>query len=527
MLKTLDKRILNYLSKDKKEQKYIIADEEYFEALYKKIHNNEVIDFSYTYFSGFSLDEYRKRYSLKENDIIYVRIDNAAFSIFDGQKDIIDFSNIVFIPNDIIAGTIFNDSLFVDGVINFYNCKFSNADVSFDDCDFINCKLKLLFCNEIQNLSFVNAKKHISDFIIYETETVGDLVDFSELNNITYEGIQGGPIIIEKCDFGNSTIKFNNNKSSGNDDYIIFIDNKFNLKKIEIFNSYFFGIIFYQCSFDNQVLIKDSAFDYFILQECVIRDVFKIVHEEIPADYSTRFCFLDTIFNGYFDMDNSITKHILNDQKKFVINYNLDYEDENRFYLDDTSYLEKAIQTNNLSEIYSINGKYKEQDKSYFLSRRYRNLYRIQEKVYCLMGIKCTNEYNYLQKTWLYFIFTMQLVLSAIVFALEFVFVDNLCGNYATNPLKFLAWLISIIVSFGFIIYITCNLGEVNFIANLSNIDSKLSISMLISITNFFQVDFIESGQGTMLYTISLFERILGIIMLAIFTVSYTRKVIK
>lgn len=143
------------------------------------------------------------------------------------------------------------------------------------------------------------------------------------------------------------------------------------------------------------------------------------------------------------------------------------------------------------------------------------------------MGIKCTNEYNYLQKTWLYFIFTMQLVLSTIVFALEFVLVDNLCGNYATNPLKFLAWLISIIVSFGFIIYITCNLGEVNFIANLSNIDSKLSISMLISITNFFQVDFIESGQGAMLYTISLFERILGIIMLAIFTVSYTRKVIK
>ena len=51
--------------------------------------------------------------------------------------------------------------------------------------------------------------------------------------------------------------------------------------------------------------------------------------------------------------------------------------------------------------------------------------------------------------------------------------------------------------------------------------------SLLISTTNFFQIDLLDKFNDFGLYVISLVEKILGIIILAMFTVSYTRKIIK
>ena len=335
---------------------------------------------------------------------------------------------------------------------------------------------------------------------------------------------------MEKNTFKNSSIVFDGNEFGNLDDFVIFVDNKFDLKTFSVRGSKFKWLVFYSCYFDSKVEILDCNVEYFIIQSCIMRDVFKIKHEETPPHSNTKFCFLDTIFNGYFDMDDIIDNNFLKNQKKLVIN---DYESYGgqycnvHFIFDDTSYLEKSIQTNNLSEIYCANGKSKQQDKTYSLYRRYKNIYKVEEELYCLKSIKLRNDYSLIKRIGLYLRFSLSLIVSFILFLIEFILFDVICGNYATNPIKFFVSLIGIILGFSFAI-------ELNF--DLSNLELSVAIpegmgsffkSLLISITNFFQIDLLDKFNDFGLYVISLVEKILGIIVLAMFSVSYTRKIIK
>lgn len=523
-----EKIIKEYGLTEHKKLAYQTASSKYYNKIYAKIKNKEPIDFSCTYFDGFSLADYRKKYNIDNSTIIKIYVKNAMFAIFDGVTNQIDFSNIEFIASDRVAGISFNNSVFLGGRINFSYSTFDNTDLSFDDCYFYNCRLLLVYCDKIKDLTFINSKKQNSEIIFFGVTVNDGNINFSKMNSFLKDGTISGNIIVENCNFINATINFDNNLYN-NAGYLLFINNKFQLQKFEFFNSNFYGIVFYKCTFDNETLITDCIFEYFILQECVLRDVFKITYEELPTSYNTKFCFLNTIFNGYFNLDNEISKNLLSKQKKFCIDYSIEYENESesRFYLNDTSYMEKSIQANNLSEIFLVNGKFKEQDRIYSLSRRYRNLYRIQEKIYCLKSIKLFENKNSFEKIFLYVNFFFQLLLSSIIFAVEFILMDIICGNYATNPLKFLGWLIGIIVGFGIIFMLFFDLNNISYIVAFPKDSNQFELSFLISVSNFFQIELIEKYQNYTMYLISSFEKILGIIVLSLFTVSYTRKVIK
>lgn len=509
---------------------YKIADEKYIESLFEKIKNREPLDLSYTYFNGFPLNKYRKTNNISETETIKLSFDNAIGAIFDLRNNDADFSWVEFFSEDSDAGISFKGATFIGGKIDFSYCKFNNMDLAFENANFINTKLLLVYCENIKDLMFTEVSKNNTDFIIFGIETLNGDIDFSKLNCLEkeFDKISGGGILIEKCTFRSSVLKFNNNDLFDEKDYLYFVDNKFDMKNIEFYNSSFNGVVFYDCTFDNKVIFTDCAFNFFILQNCILHDFFRITYEEVSNEYDTKFCFLGTIFNGYFDMENRISSKFLNSQKKFVIDYNESVDNINdRFYLDDTSFLEKSIQTNNLSEIFSALGKSSEQDETYALFKRYKNLYRIQEQLYCLQSIKSANEFGTFQKGKMYIKYMLLMAFYSMIFFIEFVLLDLICGNYATNPFKFFAWIIAIIV--GFAIFINCafDINELELVVDLPERISNCSTSILISVANFFQIDLFDSVKSFGLYITSLIEKILGIILLAIFTVSYTRKVIK
>lgn len=506
-----------------------IADEEYFNCLFEKIKNGEPIDLSYTYFNGFPLDKYRKKNNINKTDIIRIKIDNAMFAVFDSSVNRVDFSWVEFEANDDIAGIAFNNSIFYGNEIDFSYSLFNGVDLCFDECFFVDTKLLLVYCSGIKNLSFIKAKKTNTEFTLVGTEIYEDLCFSGLISKHTHDN-KSSLIWLEKNTFKNSSIIFEGNEFDNLNDFVIFVDNKFDLKTFSIRGSNFKWLVFYSCYFDSKVEILDCNIEYFIIQSCIMRDVFKIKHEETPLHSNTKFCFLDTIFNGYFDMDNIIDNNFLKNQKKLVIN---DYDSYGgqycnvHFIFDDTSYLEKSIQTNNLSEIYSANGKSKQQDKTYSLYRRYKNIYRVEEELYCIKSIKLMNDFSLIKKTGLYLRFSLSLIVSFILFLIEFILFDVICGNYATNPIKFFISLVGIIFGFAFAINLNFDLSSLELSVAIPEGMGDFLKSLLISTTNFFQIDLLDKINNLGLYVISLVEKILGIIVLAMFSVSYTRKIIK
>ena len=90
-----------------------------------------------------------------------------------------------------------------------------------------------------------------------------------------------------------------------------------------------------------------------------------------------------------------------------------------------------------------------------------------------------------------------------------------------------MGWLIGIIVGFGIIFMLFFDLNNISYIVAFPKDSNQFELSFLISVSNFFQIELIEKYQNYTMYLISSFEKILGIIVLSLFTVSYTRKVYK
>ena len=66
------KLVEKYGTDEQKDIEYKIADEKYYNFLFEKIRKGETIDFSKTYFDGFSLEEYREKYGLNKTDVIKI-----------------------------------------------------------------------------------------------------------------------------------------------------------------------------------------------------------------------------------------------------------------------------------------------------------------------------------------------------------------------------------------------------------------------------------------------------------------------
>ena len=205
---------------------------------------------------------------------------------------------------------------------------------------------------------------------------------------------------------------------------------------------------------------------------------------------------------------------------------------DNEIVLCQTSSTDKANQLIILAEHYHSEGEADNEDRAYVLSKKYRSRSRVHDNWTDYAAVGRTEEYqrSLLKRIAAYIEITVKLIGTALAWMFEQIFLDLLCGNYATRPFKFLWWIIVIVTGFGFVYSGIIGSDNVHFqLADTiyQNINSGTA-AWLYSLQIFLQID---SGdlmpRAAELYYLMVGEKIIGLMMFSVFVVSYTRKVIK
>ena len=200
---------------------------------------------------------------------------------------------------------------------------------------------------------------------------------------------------------------------------------------------------------------------------------------------------------GRLTIQNKFSKHLFYKQLQYAYDPNQD-----EIVLCPTSATDKANQLIILSENYQSEGESDNADAAYVLSKRYRSTRRVHDVWTDYAAVGRNSEYrdSILKKLWAYFAITIRLLSASIAWVFEKLFLDILCGNYATKPSKFLLWIWGIVTGFAWI----------------------YSLQVFLQIESGDLVPKVLSA-----YYLMVAEKIIGLSMFSVFVVSYTRKVIK
>ena len=127
-------------------------------------------------------------------------------------------------------------------------------------------------------------------------------------------------------------------------------------------------------------------------------------------------------------------------------------------------------------------------------------------------------------------VLSVKLLGAVTAWLFEKIFLDVLCGNYATRPSKFLFWIIAIVTGFAWVYYGCFGIDLEHFqMQNILYQSMKdRNVAWLYSLQIFLQIesgDLVPNVLGAYYFMIA--EKIIGLAMFSVFVVSYTRKVIK
>lgn len=156
--------------------------------------------------------------------------------------------------------------------------------------------------------------------------------------------------------------------------------------------------------------------------------------------------------------------------------------------------------------------------KGFSLSE-YRDIYKQ------LKNSRAANEVQHYYLAWVGIL--LGTIVGVISFTVEAILLDIMCGAYATKPFKFLCSVLLLIMGFaGSYALLNHNTAVFSFGTAVPSA-SPLILAVYFSFFQFFQVDCGITVISPIAHTISLVQKTIGMIILAVFTVSYTRKIIK
>lgn len=120
-----------------------------------------------------------------------------------------------------------------------------------------------------------------------------------------------------------------------------------------------------------------------------------------------------------------------------------------------TSSTDKANQLTILSENYLSEGETDNANAAYVLSKRYRSQGWVHDLWTDYQAVRRTEAYrkSLPKRLGAYLTITAKLLGTVVSWFFEKVFLDILCGNYATKPAKFLFWIIVIVTDFARVYY--------------------------------------------------------------------------
>lgn len=514
-------------------------------SLYRKINEGKPISLDNCIVKGFSLSEYRDIYNLSKNEYVTITISSAMGAIFmprsDGESTCADFSWAIFKPTDPVCGTVFDKSEFQGGIVDFSYIE-TNFDLSFADCKFNHVTTKFVGCKfGEQDIIFNRVDMDGSDFYFHVSDFKKGDLDFSESYGLS------GRIQIASCNFEQRNLNFFDMQNGDGD--FIFADFELSSGSIGFTNSEVRSLLCYRVVFSVRADLDVGSASYITIQNSTIGNTL-ILGNEGYQNY-IHICLLGTLNLGQIRILNQFNKRLFSKQKKIycpdpIFDGDNSPTDGDRkptpadmvaFYerhldlnweLCDTSYAEKAQQLRVLKENATVMGNYTLEDKYYLLARRYQNLSKIDSQVIQFQQLKnsrAANEVQHYHLAWLGIL--LGTIAGCLSFAIEGILLDIMCGAYATKPFKFLCSVLLLIIGFaggyGLLEY---NIGIFSY-DSVAPSSSPLILSIYFSFFQFFQVDCGILIVSPVAHTISLIQKTLGMIILAVFTVSYTRKIIK
>lgn len=514
-------------------------------TLYQKIRAGKPISLENCIVKGFSLSEYRDIYNLDKNEYVTITISSAVNAVFmprsDKESICVDFSWAIFDPIDSVCGTMFDKSEFQGGIVDFSYTK-TEFDLSFTDCKFNQATVKFVGCKfGEQDILFNRVNMCGSDFYFHVSDFKKGDLDFSDSQDL------GGRIQIASCNFEQWNLNFFDMQNSNGD--FIFADFELSSGSIGFTNSEVRSLLCYRVVFSVRADLDVGAATYISIQNSTIGNTL-ILGNEGYRNY-INICLLGTLNLGQVRILNQFSKHLFRQQKKiYCPNSIFDTDnpatngdrkpipsDMTAFYeqhldldweLCDTSYAEKAQQLRVLKENATAMGNYSLEDQCYLLARRYQNLSKIDSQTIQFKQLKNSRAANEVQHYYLAWVgILLGTIVGVISFAVEAILLDIMCGAYATKPFKFLCSVLLLIMGFaGSYALLNHNAAVFSFGTAVPSA-SPLILAVYFSFFQFFQVDCGITVISPIAHTISLVQKTIGMIILAVFTVSYTRKIIK
>ena len=424
---------------------------------------------------------------------------------------------------DPIAGISFENNIFYSGNICFYGSYIVEADLSLKGCSFWNAELYFDFAK------FDEKDLYLNKTSFYGQESAIHFIgtDFGESGELFFSYMRGlkGMVEFYRCNLGENMLDFAYMDCP--ECQFLFWDLETPSVPIDFVDSKVRMIILYKVNVNGVLDFRTQTAEDIIIQESVIRDCVLLGNQGYK-NYTT-YCLKKSTLLGRLKIQNRFSKRLFTHQKQLVCDTR---NGKNEIVLCQTSSTDKANQLTILAENYHNEGEADNEDRAYVLSKRYRSIGRVHDIWTDYAAVRRTEEYqnSFFKRIGAYIEITARLIGAAAACLFERVFLDLLCGNYATRPAKFLFWLLVIVTgfAFGYAGIMGVDSGYFRMTETIyENMDSWAA-AWLYSLQIFLQID---SGdlmpQVSGIYCLVVGEKIIGLTMFSIFAVSYTRKVIK
>ena len=490
--------------------------------LYELIHSGVPLKIDSVCVQGFSMAEYRKKYGIPKDEIVNINFDSIINCLFCGGNDNIaaDFSFCNFVSSDEIAGIMFDDNIFYCGKVDFSYSQIGNVDFSLKGSHFINC-----------NVNFSYAVFGNRDFYFNETVFDGKCeikftgTDFGKEGEITFSYMSGidGSVDFYKCNFGENVLNFtymNCPKCQ-----FSFWDIETPAMPIDFVDSIVEMILLYKVNVNGLLDFRIALAKHIVIQESVIRDCVLLGNQGYKN--CTCYCLKKSTLLGKVRIQNKFSNRLFSKQLQYA------YDEVNdEIVLCPTSSTDKANQLVILSENFWSEGETDNADAAYVLSKRYRSRGRVHDIWTDYSAVKRTEELqkSFIKRFWAYVLITIRLIEASISWLFEKIFLDILCGNYATKPSKFLFWILAIVTGFAWIYHGAYGLNVAYF--EMQNVlyqtMESWKLAWIYSLQVFLQIesgDLLPSVTGVYYFMVT--EKLIGLAMFSVFVVSYTRKIIK
>lgn len=494
------------------------------QKIYQKIRNKEPLCLNGIVLEGFSAKAYREYYELPMEEMIEIKIDSITDCLFLGEDGTaLDLSDCLLESLDPIAGISLEDNIFYKGKVDFSGSHIADVDLSLKGSVFWDNELYFNFTKfGEKDLCLNRTNFNGEDSAIHFIGT-----DFGEGGELLFSYMSGlkGMVEFYKCTLGENMLDFAYMDCP--ECQFIFWDLETPSVPVDFVDSKVRMIILYKVNVNGVLDFRTQTAEDIIIQESVIRDCVLLGNQGYK-NY-TSYCLKKSTLLGRLKIQNKFSKRLFSHQKQLVCDTRTA---KNEIFLCQTSSTDKANQLTVLAENYHSEGEADNEDRAYVLSKRYRSRGRVHDIWTDYAAVGRTEEYqsSLLKRIGAYLEITVKLIGAASAWMFEKIFLDLLCGNYATRPSKFLCWIIAIVTGFAFVYAGIIGVDNAHFrLADTvyENINSWAA-AWLYSLQIFLQID---SGdlmpQTAGLYCLIVGEKIIGLTMFSIFVVSYTRKVIK